>query len=156
MFFGPAGEVGAVAASLGDYLWLLTGGIGPMEAVHSGADDGVPHDALRMVAEAHSSIEPRTPAKVLAATRAEFPYFVATVASWCRLTWCTSGSTYSVPPASRAPPRAANRSMPGRGTEGRPQQTHRLWRGGEKADIDQSMASAIGSFLFSTLYADFP
>lgn len=84
VFFGSEGEVGAVATSLGEYLWLLAGGVGPMEAVQFGADDGVPHAALRAVAEAHSGIDPRTPAEVLAAAKAEFPDFAATVDSWCR------------------------------------------------------------------------
>lgn len=84
VFFGSEGEVGAVATSLGEYLWLLAGGVGPMEAVQFGADDGVPHDALRAVAEAHSGIDPRTPAEVLASAKAEFPDFAATVESWCR------------------------------------------------------------------------
>lgn len=83
-FFGSEGEVGVVAASLGEYLWLLAGGVGPMEAVQFGEDDGVPHAALRAVAEAHSGIEPRTAGEVLAAAKAEFPDFAATVKSWCR------------------------------------------------------------------------
>ena len=84
VFFGSEGEVGAVATSLGEFLWLLAGGVGPQEAVEFGSDEGVPHEELRAVAEAHSGIGPRTPAAVLAAARAEFPDFAATVASWCR------------------------------------------------------------------------
>ncbi|MFD9697719.1 SMI1/KNR4 family protein [Lentzea sp. NPDC059081] len=84
VFFGSEGEVGVVATSLGEYLWLLAGGIGPLEAVEYGADGGVPHAELRAVAEKHSGIEPRTPAEVLAAARAEFPDFAETVQSWCR------------------------------------------------------------------------
>jgi hypothetical protein len=83
-FFGSEGEVGVVATSLNEFLWLLAGGLGPMEAVQFGAEDGVPHDELRAVAEKYSGIEPRTPAEVLAAARAEFPDFAATVESWCR------------------------------------------------------------------------
>lgn len=83
-FFGSEGEVGVVATSLGEFLWLLAGGVGPLEAVEFGAEDGVPHEGLRAIAEAYSGIEPRTPAEVLAAAKAEFPDFAATVESWCR------------------------------------------------------------------------
>ncbi|MET9232074.1 SMI1/KNR4 family protein [Lentzea sp. NPDC003310] len=84
VFFGSEGEVGPVATSLGEFLWLLAGGVGPQEAVEFGSDSGVPHAELRAVAEEHSGIEPRTPAEVLAAARAEFPDFAETVQSWCR------------------------------------------------------------------------
>lgn len=83
-FFGSEGEVGVVAASLGEFLWLLAGGVGPQEAVEFGSDSGVAHDELRAVAAKHSGVEPRTPAEVLAAARAEFPDFAETVRSWCR------------------------------------------------------------------------
>jgi hypothetical protein len=83
-FFGSEGVVGVVASSLGEFLWLLAGGVGPQEAVEFGSDSGVPHDELRAVAEKHSGAEPRTPAEVLAAARAEFPDIEATVQSWCR------------------------------------------------------------------------
>ena len=83
-FFGSEGEVGIVASSLGEFLWLLAGGVGPQEAVEFGSDSGVPHDELRAVAEKHSGLEPRTPAEVLAAARAEFPDFAEMVQSWCR------------------------------------------------------------------------
>jgi hypothetical protein len=83
-FFGSEGEVGVVATSLNEFLWLLAGGVGPMEAVQFGADDGVPNEELRAVAEKYSGIGPRTPAEVLAAARAEFPDFAETVESWCR------------------------------------------------------------------------
>ncbi|SDJ12829.1 hypothetical protein SAMN04488074_101586 [Lentzea albidocapillata subsp. violacea] len=84
MFFGSEGEVGPVASSLGEFLWLLAGGVGPLEAVQFGADSGVPNAELRAVAEKYSGIEPRTPAEVLTAARQEFPGFVETVDSWCR------------------------------------------------------------------------
>lgn len=84
VFFGSEGQAGVVAASLGEFLWLLAGGVGPQEAVEFGADSGVPYEPLRAVAEEHSGIPPRTPAEVLAAARAEFPGFAETVESWSR------------------------------------------------------------------------
>lgn len=83
-FFGSEGETGIVATSLGEFLWLLAGGVGPQEAVEFGSDSGVPHDELRAVAEKYSGVGPRTPAEVLNAARAEFPDFAETVQSWCR------------------------------------------------------------------------
>ncbi|WP_090052897.1 SMI1/KNR4 family protein [Lentzea fradiae] len=84
VFFGSEGAVGVVAPSLGEFLWLLAGGVGPQEAVEFGAESGVPHEGLRAVAEKHSGVAPRTPAEVLAAARAEFPGFAETVESWSR------------------------------------------------------------------------
>ncbi|HUQ57681.1 SMI1/KNR4 family protein [Lentzea sp.] len=84
VFFGSEGEAGPVATSLGEFLWLLAGGVGPQEAVEIGADSGVPQEELRAVAEKYSGVGPRTPAEVLAAARAEFPDFAETVQSWCR------------------------------------------------------------------------
>jgi hypothetical protein len=83
-FFGSEGEAGVVATNLGEFLWLLAGGVGPQEAVEFGSDSGVPHDELRAVAEKYSGTELRTPGEVLAAARAEFPGFARTVESWCR------------------------------------------------------------------------
>ncbi len=83
-FFGSEGEVGVVATDLSSFLWLLAGGVGPQEAVEFGTDTGVPYSGLRAVAERYSGVEPRTPAEVLSAARAEFPDFAATVQSWCR------------------------------------------------------------------------
>jgi hypothetical protein len=84
VFFGSEGEVGAVATSLGEFLWLLAAGVGPMEAVQYGAEAGLARADLRTVAEMHSGISPRTPADVLGAARAEFPDFAVTVDTWCR------------------------------------------------------------------------
>ncbi|SER81462.1 SMI1/KNR4 family protein [Lentzea albida] len=84
VFLGSEGEVGPVATNLGEFLWLLAGGVGPQEAVEFGSDSGVPHAELRAVAEKYSGTAPRTPAEVLAAARAEFPDFEETVQSWCR------------------------------------------------------------------------
>ncbi len=38
VFFGSEGSNGVVAASLPEFLWLLAGGVGPMEAVEYGAE----------------------------------------------------------------------------------------------------------------------
>ncbi|SES33829.1 hypothetical protein SAMN05216188_13522 [Lentzea xinjiangensis] len=83
VFFGSEGAVGVVATNLAEFLWLLAGGVGPQEAVEFGSDSGVPHGELRAVAEKYAG-EPRTPAEVLAAARAEFPGFAEEVESWCR------------------------------------------------------------------------
>ncbi|WP_218028358.1 hypothetical protein [Nocardia yamanashiensis] len=84
MFFGSEGQVGPVASTLADFLWLLAAGVGPMEAVEYGSDTGIPQKELRAIAEAHSGIPVRTPAEILSAARAEFPDFATTVESWCR------------------------------------------------------------------------
>lgn len=47
VFFGSEGDVGVVARDLGDFLWLLADGAGPMEAVEPGSIRSEPNAELR-------------------------------------------------------------------------------------------------------------
>lgn len=84
VFFGSEGAVGVVAKDLGDFLWLLADGVGPMEAVEHGAVDSEPNAELRAVAEQFAPGRERTAEDVLTAVRAEFPNFEKDFLGLCR------------------------------------------------------------------------
>ncbi len=83
VFFGSEGELGVVASSFVDYLWLLGGGIGPAEATEGHGAVRAPQPELAAFAERHGDT-PRLPAEVVAAARREFPDFEATIRALCR------------------------------------------------------------------------
>ncbi|MDQ2584076.1 SMI1/KNR4 family protein [Saccharothrix yanglingensis] len=84
VFLGSEGAVGVVARDLGDFLWLMADGVGPMEAVEFGATGSAPNAELRAVAEEFAPGRERTAAAVLAAARAEFPDFAEEFLASCR------------------------------------------------------------------------
>ncbi|MGM1058627.1 SMI1/KNR4 family protein [Saccharothrix sp. Mg75] len=84
VFFGSEGAVGVVAKDLGDFLWLLADGVGPVEAVEHGAGGSEPDAALRAVAEEFAPGRERTAEDVLTAVRAEFPDFEKDFLALCR------------------------------------------------------------------------
>jgi hypothetical protein len=78
VFFGSEGELGIVASSFYDYLWLVAGGYGPMEAVAYPPSDDAPRRDVpeaRALAERHAKSAEKSPRAVLAAAVAEFPDF---------------------------------------------------------------------------------
>lgn len=84
VFFGSEGKVGVVATDFADYLWLLAGGIGPMEAVEYGAGGGSPNAAFTKFADAHAAGAKKSAAEVLARAASDFPDFAQQVESLCR------------------------------------------------------------------------
>ncbi|MBW4717927.1 SMI1/KNR4 family protein [Saccharothrix obliqua] len=84
VFFGSEGELSVVARDLGEYLWLLAGGVGPREAAEYPDPDGLPHEHLREIAERFAPGRERPTADLLTAARAEFPDFESTVTALCR------------------------------------------------------------------------
>jgi hypothetical protein len=71
VFLGSEGEYTVIARDLGDYLWLLANGVGPLEAV-----DGIdripePTTALTEIARRYTGIAQRSTADVIDAARAE-------------------------------------------------------------------------------------
>ncbi|MEU7556450.1 SMI1/KNR4 family protein [Streptomyces sp. NPDC044571] len=86
VFLGSEGETGVVARDLGDFLWLLADGFGPLEAATTYAPDRLPRpDAARTaIAERHAP-DRRKPAKtVIELAGREFPGFDETVMAFCR------------------------------------------------------------------------
>ena len=84
VFFGSEGELGVVAATFTDYLWLLAGGVGPLEAIsYDATSPYAPQPELADFAEQHGGA-PRLPVEILAAAQAALPDFEATIRAQCR------------------------------------------------------------------------
>jgi hypothetical protein len=79
VFLGSEGETGIIARNLADFLWLLADGFGPREAVEYPEQSSQPNDELVDIAERYAPDARKTGAKVIAAAKAEFPDFEATI-----------------------------------------------------------------------------
>ena len=78
VFFGSEGAVGMVARNFAEYLWLLAGGIGPMEAVEYPGSPPAPEHVsapFRRFAEAHAPASRAAPAEIVRMAAREFPDF---------------------------------------------------------------------------------
>jgi hypothetical protein len=84
VFFGSEGNVGVIAVDFTDYLWLLAGGIGPMEAVEYGVAESKPNASFATFAAEHAAAAKKSAAEVLARATAEFPSFAQQIQSLCR------------------------------------------------------------------------
>ncbi|MBP2326314.1 hypothetical protein JOF56_006699 [Kibdelosporangium banguiense] len=84
VFLGSEGETGVVARNLADFLWLLADGFGPLEAVEYPEQSSQPNDELVEIAERHAPDARKTGAEAIAAAKAEFPDFEATIEALCR------------------------------------------------------------------------
>lgn len=84
VFFESEGEVGVVASSLARYAWLLAGGVGPMEAVEIGVEDGKRHEGFAAVAAQRFPQAEARPTAIVAEARAAHPDFERWVEALCR------------------------------------------------------------------------
>ena len=84
VFFGSEGDVGVIAVSFADYLWLLADGLGPMEAVEYGAGDSKPVEPLVAFAQEHAPAAKKSAQAVLERAVAEFPKFKDDFMAQCR------------------------------------------------------------------------
>jgi hypothetical protein len=84
VFMGSEGECGVVAADFADYLWLLAGGFGPMEAVANPDAVRTPVPRFARFAAEHSPDRRKPPSEVLAAARAAHPNFTDAIKALCR------------------------------------------------------------------------
>jgi hypothetical protein len=83
VFFGSEGSVGVVARDVADYLWLLAGGLGPMEAVEF--PEARPIDAVKAaLAKAHAAEREKPALEVIRLAREEFPDFEPNLRALCR------------------------------------------------------------------------
>jgi hypothetical protein len=82
VFFGSEGELGVVARNFDDYLWLLAGGQGPLEAVEGYERD--PNEELTKFATKHAKGPKKTGAEVVEAARKEFPDFEKQIRALCK------------------------------------------------------------------------
>lgn len=84
VFFGSEGEVGVVARDFTDYVWLLAGGVGPMEAVEGRTSGRQATTHLAAFAERHAPRQRKSVDEVLARAKAEFPKFEASIRALCK------------------------------------------------------------------------
>ena len=84
VFIGSEGEIGVVAATFDEYLWLLAGGIGPYEAVAYPQLDREPDPSFTQFAREHSSVSRMPPAQIMAKAREIYPEFRTWMESLCR------------------------------------------------------------------------
>ena len=84
VFLGSEGELGVVANTFGDYVWLLANGIGPYEAVAYGAGLAKGNRLFRRFAEAHAPGAEREPAALIEHAQSEFPDFEDSIRALCK------------------------------------------------------------------------
>ncbi|MEV4510121.1 SMI1/KNR4 family protein [Dactylosporangium sp. NPDC049525] len=79
VFLGSEGELHVVAKDLGDYLWLLANGVGPLETVDGTNRTTTPIPALTAVAQRYTGELHRPTATVIDAAQAELHALTALV-----------------------------------------------------------------------------
>ncbi|MER7758199.1 SMI1/KNR4 family protein [Streptomyces sp. NPDC097619] len=84
VFLGSEGATGPVAPDLASFLWLLAGGLGPMEVVEYGAHESEPNRELTALAERFAPQARRSAIAVHAAAVTEFPDFEDVIQKLCR------------------------------------------------------------------------
>jgi hypothetical protein len=84
VFLGSEGCSGVVARDFADYLWLLAGGLGPMEVVELTGAKRAHLPQFVEFAERHASSHRKLPQEVIATARVEFPTFSESMAMLCR------------------------------------------------------------------------
>lgn len=86
VLLGSEGETAVVARNLGDFLWLLADGSGPVEAASPYHDTrpSRPHPALTGIAERHAPGGRHSAVELVRAAAEEFPDFEETVLGLCR------------------------------------------------------------------------
>lgn len=75
VFFGSEGELGVVARNLNDYLWLLAGGFGPMEAVQYPDSPREIDKEKAALAARHAASHEKPAVEAIRVAKAEFPDF---------------------------------------------------------------------------------
>ena len=84
VFFGSEGDMGVVAQDFANFLWLLAGGFGPLEAVEYPGANREANPEFTAFARRHAGVAPINPNDVIAKACAEFPTFEEQVRSLCR------------------------------------------------------------------------
>ncbi|GAA6143212.1 hypothetical protein NBRC116584_30300 [Hydrogenophaga sp. 5NK40-0174] len=84
VFLGSEGERGVVARNLDEYLWLLAGGVGPLEAVEYGGDGGRRNPQLAAFAKAQARAADMSADDVLRKAKAAYPNFSTYIDGLCR------------------------------------------------------------------------
>lgn len=84
MFLGSEGELQVIARDLGDYLWLLANGAGPLETVDGILRVPAPIPALTAFAQRYTGAADRPITALVATAQAELPALTALVDSEVR------------------------------------------------------------------------
>jgi len=84
VFFGSEGELGVIARHVWDYLWLLAGGFGPLEAVSAPDSDRELNMEIAEIAVRHAAEHEKSARDVIRLAREELPDFEATIRALCR------------------------------------------------------------------------
>lgn len=84
VFFGSEGELGIVAQSFYDYLWLLANGFGPYEAVEYPSVERSKNQLFLRFAEKHALSHKSSTSEILAKAASEYPDFIETIDALCR------------------------------------------------------------------------
>lgn len=86
VFLGSEGETAVLARDLGDFLWLLSGGVGPWEAATTYEPEWTPHpnQQLAAVAERFAPGRRQPATAVIEQATREFPNFDDTIMELCR------------------------------------------------------------------------
>lgn len=84
VFFGSEGELGVVARDLGDYLWVLAGGFGPLEAVSYPDGDRELDMERGDLAAQFAPDQEKSARDAIRLAREAFPDFEATIRAQCR------------------------------------------------------------------------
>jgi hypothetical protein len=71
VFLGSEGELKVIASNLGDYLWLLANGVGPLETVDGIHRTTTPTPPLTVIAQRYTGDTHRPTAPVIEAAQAE-------------------------------------------------------------------------------------
>jgi len=84
VFFGSEGELGVVASDFKDYLWILAGGLGPLEAIDYDGEKITPNADFTAFAEEHAKDRKKSPKEILTKARKEFPKFEESIRALCK------------------------------------------------------------------------
>lgn len=84
LFLGSEGQLHVIAADLGDYLWLLAEGIGPLESVDGVRRTTVAVPELTAIARRHTGDAHRSTASIVAAAQALLPALTSLVDATAR------------------------------------------------------------------------
>lgn len=84
VFFGSEGELGVVAQSFYDYVWLFANGIGPYEAVAYPGLDRPQNQEFLEFAQTHALSHKNSANEITKKAKSEFPNFVSAIEDLCR------------------------------------------------------------------------
>jgi hypothetical protein len=84
IFFGSEGQSGVVSVNFDDNLWLLAGGVGPMESITNPKNPSAPILAFAEFATRHAAQSKKTPTEVQTAAKNAFPNFAEEIRALCR------------------------------------------------------------------------